>query len=155
MDSQHLSFRQPDSVRENEPTPAETPERASNRGAETVLVVEDEELVRRLGCRMLRSFGYTVLEAGTGDEALVTAAQYEGPIHILLADVVLPQMSGPQLAERLRLSRPAVKVLFMSGYAAETVGSPVGPASDAAFIQKPFSQDELQRKVREVLDAQG
>lgn len=124
---------------------------AAKRATETVLVVEDEDAVRRLFCRILQSYGYAVLEASKGGEALAMSQRHDGPIHLLLADVVLPQMSGPQLAERLRLLRPGLKVLFTSGHSAGDV-TKYG-VLDAPYIQKPFSPKELQRKVREVLDA--
>ena len=88
----------------------------SVKGRETVLLVEDEPGVRRLVNETLRLHGYTVLEARHGIEALLTGAKHAGPIHLLLTDVVMPQMSGPEVAEKLATVRPEVKVLYMSGY---------------------------------------
>ncbi|HEV8178129.1 MAG TPA: ATP-binding protein, partial [Gemmatimonadales bacterium] len=125
---------------------------ATVRGAETVLVVEDEEGVRALTCRVLRTYGYTVLEAENGGEALLIAEQHPAPIHILLTDVVLPRMSGRKLAERLVRVFSNLRVLYMSGY---TDGSIVNHGTlepGTAFIQKPFTPEGLAQKLREVLD---
>ncbi|HYT88282.1 MAG TPA: response regulator [Gemmataceae bacterium] len=118
------------------------------RGAETVLLVEDEEGVRRLNRQVLRLCGYTVLEAGHAVEALKISGQYVGPIELLVTDVVMPEMNGRHLAEVLAGQRPGLKVLFLSGY-----GNPDPPGQDhSAFLAKPYSPAELAKKVRAILD---
>jgi PAS domain S-box-containing protein len=124
----------------------------SIRGRETVLLVEDEPGVRRLVNETLRLHGYTVLEARHGIEALLTGAKHMGPIHLLLTDVVMPQMSGPEVAEKLLDVRPDVKVLYMSGYPDHPVFSKGGVDTERCFLQKPFTPSALAQKVREVLD---
>ena len=121
------------------------------RGSETILVVEDEQAVRSLMVRMLRSMGYWVLEASRADEALMVCLRHKGPVHLLLTDVVMPQKSGRDLIDQLRPLRPAIKVLFTSGYTEEALHRKV-LERDAAFIPKPFSEESLARKVRDVLD---
>jgi two-component system, cell cycle sensor histidine kinase and response regulator CckA len=123
------------------------------RGTETVLLVEDEEAVRSLTSEILRMNGYRVLEAGDGEEALLLSGRHEGPIALLLTDVVMPRLSGFDLAGRLRALRPGLKVLYMSGHTDIADIPPEGPASGAAYIQKPFSPAVLARTVRELLDA--
>ncbi len=123
-----------------------------SRGKETVLLVEDEPGVRGLVHNTLKLHGYTVLEARHGIEALLTGAKHMGPIHLLLTDVVMPQMSGPEVAERLAAVRPGLKVLYMSGYPDHPIFSQIGVAAHAAFLPKPFTPNALVQKVREVLD---
>ena len=123
------------------------------QGTETILLVEDEPQVRALVRVTLEQHGYTVLEARHGVEALVIAAQHAGPIHLLATDVVMPQMSGPQIAKQLTLGRPDMKVLYMSGYAENAVVHHGVLDHGAAFLHKPFSLEILASKVREVLDA--
>jgi two-component system cell cycle sensor histidine kinase/response regulator CckA len=115
---------------------------------ETILLVEDEDAVRQLCVRMLLSFGYTVLEARDGQEALQVALQHEGPIHMLLTDVVLPRTKGPQVALQLKSSRPGLRVLFMSGH----VGDDALLESATPLLHKPFGASALGEKLREVLD---
>jgi CheY-like chemotaxis protein len=117
----------------------------------TVLVVEDEEVVRSLVLRVLSQHGYSVLSAGSGAEAFRVAGDFVGRIHLLLADVVMPGESGRELAERLLLVRPELKVLYVSGYTDDAVLRHGVRDAGAAFLQKPFSPDALVRKVREVL----
>ena len=121
-------------------------------GSETVLLVEDEEAVRVLVDRLLRRCGYAVLTASHAGEALLLSEQHRGPIHLLLTDVVMPLMSGRQLAERLRRGRAEMRVLYMSGYTND--GAPGCGLLEAGteLLQKPFGPDALTRKVREVLD---
>jgi two-component system cell cycle sensor histidine kinase/response regulator CckA len=121
---------------------------ASPTGTETVLLVEDEEAVRLLSRRILQARGYTVLEAQNGQEGLSIAQQFSGQIHLLITDVIMPHMSGPQLADRLVPLRPRLKTLFMSGYTDEALKF----EADRSFLQKPFTPSGLARKVREVLD---
>lgn len=134
------------------PAPKPTPP-ASLRGSETVLLAEDEEAVRNLTRRVLESHGYTVLTAGDGQEALRLADGHAGPIHLLLTDVVMPNMSGRQLAERVVSARPEAKVLYLSGYTDDAIIHHGVLEPGIAFLQKPFTPQGLARKVREVLDA--
>ena len=122
-------------------------------GSETILLVEDEDMVRNLVRQVLQDRGYMVLDARGGEKAAEMCDQHEGEIHILVTDVVMPQMSGRELAERLHASCPEMKVLFMSGYTDDTVLQHGVVESEVNFIQKPFSPDDLVCKVREVLDA--
>ncbi len=136
--------------------PAERlPGRAAERptqGSETVLLVEDEGALRALARRVLERHGYTVLEAPTADAALALARDHAGPIHLLLADVVLPGASGRTLANELLLRRAELKLLFMSGYTEDAIVLRGVLAPQTAFIHKPFTADGLAAKVREVLD---
>jgi CheY-like chemotaxis protein len=139
-------------------TAADPPEKqpaASLGGNETILVVEDEARVRKLICEVLSSRGYHVLEAVRGEEAIRKAAGYDGRIHLVLADVVMPEMSGPQAIEQIRARQPSVKVLFMSGYTDEAMVHHGIVSSGVPFLQKPFLPDALARKVREVLNSQA
>jgi PAS domain S-box-containing protein len=122
-------------------------------GNETILVVEDEAPLRVLTRRLLAKRGYTVLEAPNADAALAVARDFAGPVHLLLTDVVLPGVSGRQLADDLLPRRSEMKVLFMSGYTDEAVIHRGVLAANMAFIHKPFSSDGLAAKVRDVLDA--
>jgi signal transduction histidine kinase/CheY-like chemotaxis protein len=122
------------------------------RGTETVLLVEDEPQVRTLIRDTLQRHGYAVLEARHGVEALVMAANHPDPIHLLVTDVVMPQVSGPQVAQRLAPARPDMKVLYMSGYAEHAVIHHGVLDPGAAFLHKPFSLDVLAAKVREALN---
>jgi two-component system cell cycle sensor histidine kinase/response regulator CckA len=122
------------------------------KGTETILLVEDEEAVRVLARMVLQSNGYKVLEARHGEDALSLAAEYAGPIDILLSDVLMPRMGGRQLAARLAEARPNLRVLFMSGYGDDGVLERGPEEPSAAFIGKPFSPQELARRVRQVLD---
>jgi DNA-binding response OmpR family regulator len=121
------------------------------RGSETILVLEDEARVRKLVCEVLAGRGYHVLEAVRGEEAIRIAADHHSHIHLLLTDVVMPEMSGPQVLEQMRARHPNMKVLFMSGYTDEAMMHHGILDSGAPFLQKPFLPDALARKVREVL----
>jgi two-component system, cell cycle sensor histidine kinase and response regulator CckA len=124
---------------------------ATPRGSETVLVVEDDEPLRHLAKEVLAVLGYTVLEAGHPADAIRLAETYGRTIHLLLTDVVMPQMNGRQLAETLAAARPDLKVLYMSGYTAGTIGGDGILETGVHFLQKPFTPMGLGRKVREVL----
>jgi two-component system, cell cycle sensor histidine kinase and response regulator CckA len=125
----------------------------SLRGDETILVVEDEEGVRELVRKILMDHGYTVLEARHGRDALMVAERYERPIHLLVTDVVMPEMGGGELARRLTEQRPELKVLYVSGYTNDEVVRRGIRRSGAVLVQKPFSQADLMSRVRETLDS--
>jgi two-component system, cell cycle sensor histidine kinase and response regulator CckA len=127
------------------------PERDPLRGTGTILVVEDEERVRVLTCMILRKFGYQVLEAPSGADALTLSEHHPGPIDLLLTDVVMPRMSGPQLAERLVAARPTIKVLYMSGYIGGSAYQQGSLVPGAEFLQKPITPEALAHRVQEVL----
>jgi two-component system, cell cycle sensor histidine kinase and response regulator CckA len=126
---------------------------ASFRGDETVLVVEDEDSVRELVRQILESHGHAVLTARHGRDALLTAERYERPIDLLVTDVVMPEMGGGELVERLVARRPNLKVLYISGYTNDEVLRRGIQGATASFLHKPFNTDDLMRRVREVLDA--
>ena len=120
-------------------------------GSETVLVVEDNEAVRRLTQTILKAYGYHVLEAANSTEAFALEKEHSGAIHLLLTDVILPGMNGMALSERLRALRPKLKVLFTSGYTADVIARRGVLQRDVAYLQKPFDPESLVAKVREVL----
>ena len=122
-------------------------------GSETVLVVEDEPTVRAVTVRTLRRYGYRVIEAGNGDEALAVDPDQLARIDLLLTDVVMPRMSGRQLAEQMRTICPGVRVLLVSGYTDDAVARHPMLEEGMEFLQKPFTPVLLARKVRELLDA--
>jgi two-component system cell cycle sensor histidine kinase/response regulator CckA len=122
-------------------------------GAETVLLVEDVSALRDIVRRVLEHKGYTVLDAADAKSALAASASYDGPIHLLLTDVVLPGTGGRELAEQLRRERPELRVLFTSGYTDDAVVRRGIIERDFAFMQKPFTPETVERRVREVLDA--
>jgi len=130
-------------------------ELGTERGSETVLLVEDEELVRKLACELLTGAGYVVIAANGGEEALSLAREHKEPIDLLLTDVVMPKISGKEVAERLSGIHPETKVLFMSGYTDEAIVHHGILDSHIAFIQKPFSEHALAHKIREVLDSEN
>jgi CheY-like chemotaxis protein len=117
-----------------------------------VLVVEDAAAVRAVTRQVLERQGYTILEAPNGEAALERAATHHGPIHLLLTDVVMPVLSGRQLAERLAQLRPETRVLYTSGYTDDSIVRHGILESGIAYLQKPFTPDSLARKVRAVLD---
>ena len=127
---------------------------AELRGRETVLVAEDEEGVRELLRKVLGDHGHAVLEARHGRDALMVAERYERPIHLLIADVVMPEIGGGELVERLTAQRPDLKVLYISGYTNDEIVRRGVRRTEAHFLQKPFTSQELMRKVRQVLDGE-
>jgi PAS domain S-box-containing protein len=137
-----------------EVTPTEKPtiEPAPLGGSETILLVEDEDVVRGLARKILEEAGYKVLDASGGKEAINLCQEHTEPIHLLLTDVVMPETSGKEIAERLSTLLPATRVLFMSGYTDEAIVHHGVLDSNVEFIQKPFSPVALIRKVRQVLD---
>jgi two-component system cell cycle sensor histidine kinase/response regulator CckA len=130
---------------------AEAARPESNAGSETILLAEDEEMVRNLAQDSLKMHGYTVLEAANAEEALLICQQHEGPIHLLLTDVVMPRMSGRDLADQFVMLRPDAHVLYMSGYTDRAIVHHGILDEHIAFIGKPFTPDALVLKVVEVL----
>jgi PAS domain S-box-containing protein len=124
----------------------------ARRHRETVLIVEDEQVVRDLACDVLTAHGYRVLKARTCAEARKVCEEHDGPIHLLLLDVVMPVMNGPDLLRTLASVRSGMKVLYMSGYAHEAIVHRGVLPPDNAFLQKPFAPDILASRVREILD---
>jgi CheY-like chemotaxis protein len=140
-------FDAPSAAGDRGPRPA-----AATGGTETILLVEDEEGVRELARDILRANGYTVLEARNGAEALLICERHQGPLDLLLTDVVMPRMSGRELAERLAPLRPDLRVLYMSGYTDDAVIRHGVLGAGTAFLQKPFTPAVLVQRVRETLD---
>jgi PAS domain S-box-containing protein len=130
-----------------------SPQRADLRGSETVLVVEDQDDVRRLVVAALTRYGYRVLSANQGDTAVDLCRREPGPIHLLLADVVMPGATGPAVAAACQALRPDLRVLYMSGYTDNVLRPGTGPDGPGAYLQKPFTPLQLAEKVREVLGA--
>lgn len=122
------------------------------QGSETVLLVEDEEAVRVLARKTLEGYGYRTLDAANGEEALKRSKEYGKRIDLLLTDVVMPGMSGREVADRLSLLHPEMKVLFMTGYADSAIVHQGILEPGTALLLKPFTPDALAQKVREVLD---
>jgi CheY-like chemotaxis protein len=125
----------------------------SSSGTETILLAEDNAGLRRLATRLLAPAGYTVLGAASGEEALRLLKRHEKPVHLLLSDVVMPGMSGRDLAEQLAQTRPEMKVIYMSGYTSDTILRHGVLEAQMPFLNKPFTAAALLRKVREVLDS--
>jgi hypothetical protein len=136
-----------------DPTAAEEETAPAPRGSETLLVVEDETPVRELVEQTLGELGYTVLSASSGQDALGILSGYEGPIDLLVTDVVMPRMSGDELAQQIAERFPAVRVLFVSGYADEVLGRHGTLDADIDLLRKPFSAVDLARKIRLILDS--
>ncbi len=125
----------------------------SEPGKGTILLVEDEDGVRVFGARALRNKGYTVLEANSGEAALAVMESYEDTIDLLISDVVMPQMDGATLVERVREGQPDFKVILISGYAEEALGERLNAASNINFLPKPFSLTQLAGKMKDVFEA--
>ena len=140
----------------DEPAPARAeaePLDARAAGDETILLVEDETIVRRLVAEILEDAGYTVLQAGDGNSALELVRRHKGALDLLVTDVVMPGMSGRDVATAISSLRPGLEVLYMSGYTDSAIVKHGALDPDTAFLQKPFSADDLTRKVRSLLDA--
>ena len=121
------------------------------KGSETVLVVEDQESVRRYLRAVLERSGYRVLEAGNGPDALALVNRFDQTIHLIVTDLVMPLMNGRDLTEQLKITRPGTKVLFISGYANETIDDRGMDEPDLVYLQKPFDSEQLIAKVQEAL----
>jgi PAS domain S-box-containing protein len=140
-------FEAPDSLESRQSSAA-----AAGEG-ETILLVEDQETVRRLVGKILRMNGYCILEASEGSEAIRQTERHDGPIHLLVTDMVMPRMTGGVLARQLQARRPEMRILFVSGYASENIDDPaMMNLAPEHFLQKPFTMEELTRKVRALLD---
>jgi two-component system, cell cycle sensor histidine kinase and response regulator CckA len=131
----------------------QVPSASSRVGAETILVAEDQPDLRWMICQFLQELGYSVLEAKDGADAVELAEQYRGPIDVLLSDVVMPHVRGPEVARRLCAIRRDMKVIFMSGYTEGEFGAGDKPGPELPILQKPFELDSLAGKIREVLEA--
>ena len=131
--------------------PREVSQKPAN-GTETVLLVEDEPSILKLGKAVLDRYGYTVLSARTPEDALALAEQHPEPIHLLITDIVMPQMNGRELMKKITVSRPEIKTLYMSGYTADVIEHHGVLEKGIHFLQKPFSVKTIAAKVREVLD---
>jgi PAS domain S-box-containing protein len=129
------------------------PEPTTIRGVETVMVVEDDPLVRKIALRSLGAAGYRVIVAANGTEALEIASQNDAVVHLLVTDVIMPGLNGRQLADELRRKRPGLRVLYMSGYAQDVISKAGVLDTGIEFLKKPFSLSRLQERVRKVLDA--
>ncbi|MGD8624402.1 MAG: ATP-binding protein [Anaerolineae bacterium] len=147
----------PRATREPQPLPPPISKRAARAtgGKETILVAEDEKGVRKLTCRILEDHGYQVLAGEDGVTALEISQTYDGPIHLLLTDVIMPRLNGRELAREVKGSRPSVRILFMSGYTGEVVSHDGRLSPGIGFLPKPFSMDSLVAKVQDVLDQNG
>jgi CheY-like chemotaxis protein len=132
-------------------TDAPVPAPELERTGSTVLLVEDEEGVRSLARRILQSGGYTVLEASSGASAFELATRHTGKIDLLLTDVVMPDESGPELAQRIGVLRPGIRTLYVSGYTEKWLSAQGSLGPEAALLQKPFTADALLRRVQETL----
>jgi len=126
--------------------------KAAMRGKETILLVEDEEIVRNLACEILQTYGYSVLTGANGSEGLRIGREFEGPIDLVITDVIMPLMNGREMAEKLREIRPHIGVIFMSGFTDDAIVHHGVLDESMFFIQKPFSPDALGAMARQVLD---
>jgi DNA-binding NtrC family response regulator len=125
------------------------------KGTETILLVEDDTGIRDLIRKVLEGYGYTVLQARDVGDAIAIEESHRGPIHLLLSDIIMPGLNGPDLAQRIVRRRPAIKVLFVSGFTSREAIDLLGVSSqNASFLQKPFTPETLATNVRECLDRQ-
>ena len=145
----------PMAKQEERSEPGQAPADDFLKGSETILVVEDDDLVRRTAIRILRDQDYTVLEARSGTEALEICERHSADIDLMITDMVMPKMSGGELTKLITDKYPGVKILFMSGYAKEGIAGQDMLDANPVFLQKPLIPNELARKVREVLDGNG
>jgi CheY-like chemotaxis protein len=122
-------------------------------GEETILVVEDDPVLRELFCEILAGKGYSILHAGSGKEAVLLSGGFKEPIHLLVTDIVMPGMNGRELADRISAARQGIKVIFMSGYTDDAISHHGVLGDGIEFLEKPFSPETLANKVREVLDS--
>jgi CheY-like chemotaxis protein len=134
------------------PSKAEAPDSEDRKGNETILLVEDEPAVRELTCMVLSERGYSVIEAQNAEDALRLATKHGAQIHLLLTDVVMPGMSGHDLAKRLTAQQPNLRVLYMSGYTYNIFAENGALEDGLSFLQKPFTPKALAQRVREALD---
>jgi two-component system, cell cycle sensor histidine kinase and response regulator CckA len=146
-----LSSRNSNSDPRGSSSSARRPERPP--GGYTVLVVDDEEAVRQLACRMLTWTGYQCLEARHGREALATIEEHNGPVHLVLTDIKMPGMNGRELGREIEQRWPGKPILYMSGFASEIFRSGLLEPG-APFLAKPFTQDDVAAKVRALLEAE-
>ena len=145
---------QEESAAEAPPAPAETPARGQDHtGRGTVLIVEDEDAVRTFAVRALRLCGYTILEASNGEVALDVLRAHDGPIDVLISDVIMPGMDGPTLVKTVQHERPDMRIILISGYAEDAFRQELGRDSKFAFLPKPFLMKQLVSKVKEVMGA--
>ena len=122
-------------------------------GTETILLVEDDGVIRKLTMNLLEMGGYKILAAQDSDEAIKICEEYKETIHLLMTDIVIPKMDGRELYEKIMLKRPDIKVLFTSGYTENVIFHQGGVDPGVAFLQKPFTAAGVTRKVREVLES--
>jgi PAS domain S-box-containing protein len=135
--------------------PPTTPVPAAElRGSETVLVVEDQEAVRHLAITILKNYGYRVLQATNGPEAIALANGYKGTIHLLLTDIIMPSMDGRVLAKHMKTARPEIKVLYVSGYSEDKIGHGQLLDADLDYIAKPFTPTALAARIRQILGSE-
>jgi CheY-like chemotaxis protein len=139
--------------KEAAPMPEHTATDEALKGSETILLVEDEELVRELMVEVLEGRGYELLAAANGAEALAICEQHEGRIDLMVTDVVMPGMSGVELAAQARQVKPDMEVLYLSGYTNSALVAHGALGAEGHFLEKPFEPDDLARKMREILDA--
>lgn len=147
------SFRGHLPAAEGQPPESVAPPTQWDAGAEAILLVEDDDAVRRVVRRILDSAGYEVIEAGNGQEALEVVERYAGNVDLVVTDAVMPALGGPELVRYLRRASPGLRVLFMSGYALDDIGRMGDELGGSAFLGKPFSSGELLGRVRDMLDA--
>ncbi len=141
-------------VRTVQPPEPMISEEVSGKGQETILLVEDDEIVREIGAGILERFGYTVIGARDGNEAISAAKSHLGPIDLMVTDMIMPNMGGKELADRMAEKMPEMPVLFISGYTDTTISDREGKGARVDFLQKPFSPQGLIKKVRSLLDGE-